>query len=405
MESMSRTTEMAIWRDSRAVALLMAATLTVMANATISPALPGLQQLFADDPHSALLTRLLVTAPSLSIALLAPLVGLAVDRIGRRVLLLAGIILFVIAGSAGLYLPNLPTIFLSRIALGIAVAFIMTAQTALVGDYFAGEARSALTGLQISARNFGGLVFILLAGLVAAVSPRWAFGVYGLALLVLPIAWMVIVEPRRTLSVGQVAYASGSEEQRKWRLPFLGLVVLQSLTNMFFFIMPTQLPFFLDAKGYSSAAMTGMTLSVLMLSGGSVALVYSRIQRAIGYAGVYATGYAAMASGFLLLVTSAAPLLTLAGAALIGAGYAAVSPTFVALTLALAPPHRRGVAGGVLTASVFTGQFISPLLSTPVIMTAGYEGLFLDAAVLLASMAAIALGGTLLRARETRPFR
>ncbi|WP_378951634.1 MFS transporter [Mesorhizobium sp. ANAO-SY3R2] len=397
---------MAIWRDSRAVALLMAATLTVMANATISPALPGLQQLFADDPHSALLTRLLVTAPSLSIALLAPLVGLAVDRIGRRVLLLAGIMLFVIAGSAGLYLPNLPTIFLSRIVLGIAVAFIMTAQTALVGDYFAGEARSALTGLQISARNFGGLVFILLAGLVAAVSPRWVFGVYGLALLVLPIAWTVIVEPRRTLSVGHVAYTSGSEEQRKWRLPFLGLVVLQSATNMFFFIMPTQLPFFLDAKGYSSAAMTGMTLSVLMLSGGSVALAYSRIQRAIGYAGVYAIGYAAMASGFLLLVTSsAAPLLTLAGAALIGAGYAAVSPTFVALTLALAPPHRRGVAGGVLTASVFTGQFISPLLSTPVIMTAGYEGLFLDAAVLLASMAAIALGGTLLQARDTRPFR
>lgn len=221
---------------------------------------------------------------------------------------------------------------------------------------------------------------------------------------VLPIAWMVIVEPR-TLSVGQVAYTSGSEEQRKWRLPFLGLVVLQSLTNMFFFIMPTQLPFFLEAKGYSSAAMTGMTLSVLMLSGGSVALVYSRIQRAIDYSGVYATGYAAMASGFLLLVTSAVPLFTLAGAALIGAGYAAVSPTFVALTLALAPPHRRGVAGGVLTASVFTGQFISPLLSTPVIMTAGYEGLFLGTAVLLASMVAIALGGTLLRARETRPFR
>ncbi len=77
MESISRTTEMPIWRDSRAVALLMAATLTVMANATISPALPGLQQLFADDPHSALLTRLLVTAPSLSIALLAPLAGAA----------------------------------------------------------------------------------------------------------------------------------------------------------------------------------------------------------------------------------------------------------------------------------------------------------------------------------------
>lgn len=391
MENDSKATEITIWRDSRAVALLMAATLTVMANATISPALPGLQRLFADDPNAVLLTRLLVTAPSLSIALLAPFVGLFVDRIGRRVPLLGGIILFVIAGSAGLFLQDLLAILLSRIVLGIAVALIMTTQTALIGDYFSGEARNALTGLQISARNFGGLIFILLAGLVATVSPRLVFGVYGLALLVLPIAWLVIVEPQRAPSVGKVASSSGLEDPQKWHLPFLGLVVLQSITNMFFFIMPTQLPFFLDANGYASANMTGLTLSMLMLSGGSVALTYSRIQRAIGYAGVYTIGYAAMAFGFLLLVTSAMPLFALAGAALIGAGYAAVSPTFVALTLSLAPPHYRGLAGGILTASVFAGQFISPLLSTPVIMTADYEGLFLAAAVFLASMAAIAL--------------
>ena len=401
MKTLADTTEPAVWRDSRAVALLMAATLTVMANATISPALPGLQRLFQDDPNAALLTRLLVTAPSLSIALLAPFVGLAVDRIGRRVILLSGIVLFVITGSAGLYLPDLPTIFISRFVLGVAVALIMTAQTTLVGDYFSGERRSALTGLQISARNFGGLVFILLAGFAAAMSPRWAFGIYGLAMLVLPVAWMAIVEPRHAQSVGRASIASGFAEQRKWPLPFLGLVALQSLTNMLFFIMPTQLPFFLEAQGYGSAGSTGITLSVLMLTGGCVALAYARLQRAIGYRGVYAAGYASMALGFLLLVTSATSLQIFAGTALIGAGYAAVSPTFVALTLALAPPHRRGVAGGVLTASVFIGQFISPLLSTPVIENAGYDGLFTDTAALLASMAAIAFVSSLLDARRT----
>jgi len=35
----------------------------------------------------------------------------------------------------------------------------------------------------------------------------------------------------------------GPWSSKKWRWPFLGLVVLQSLTNMLFFIMPTQLPF------------------------------------------------------------------------------------------------------------------------------------------------------------------
>ena len=74
----------AIWRDRRAQALLLAATLTIMANATISPALPGLAREFADHPQVALLTRLLVPAPSLAVVLVAPLVGVLSDRIGRR---------------------------------------------------------------------------------------------------------------------------------------------------------------------------------------------------------------------------------------------------------------------------------------------------------------------------------
>jgi MFS family permease len=249
--------------------------------------------------------------------------------------------------------------------------------------------------LQISARNFGGLLFILLAGWVAAMSPRFPFAVYGLALLVLPLMWKVIAEPHRAAPRREGGPAAGAAEPPAWRLLFSGLVVLQALTNMFFFIMPTQLPFYFDAQGYNSAVMTGATLSVLMLTGGCLALLYSRIQRAIGYAGVFASGYAAMAAGFLLLPQP--PPLSFAGAALIGAGYAMVSPSFVAITLNLAPPQRRGMAGGVLTASVFIGQFCSPLLSTPAILGYGYHGLFLGATAVLGTMAAAALIGSLSR--------
>jgi MFS family permease len=80
---------------------------------------------------------------------------------------------------------------------------------------------------------------------------------------------------------------------------------------------------------------------------------------------------------------------------MIGAGYALVSPTFAALVLNVVPAERRGLAGGILTASVFIGQFCSPLLSTPAISGFGYEGLFRGTAVLLATMvlAAAAIGG------------
>lgn len=391
METVLATRQIPVWQDPRAIALLMAAALTTMANATIAPALPGLERLFADDPNAALLTRLLVPAPSLAVALCAPLAGIAADRIGRRRLLLLGVVLFVLSGCAGLVLPDLPTIFASRLVLGLAVALIMTAQTALIGDYFSGDDRNALTGLQISARNLGGLVFILTAGWVATISSRLPFAIYGLAAAVLPLMWKVIVDPPRRARASSTKTAGGSDDRRPWRARFALLVLLQGATNMIFFVMPTQLAFFFEAAGHDSAIMTGSTLGVLMLSGGGLALLYPRIQRAIGYAGVFALGYGAMALGFLVLVLAATPLPIFAAAAAIGAGYALVSPPFIALALNLAPARERGMAGGVLTASVFVGQFCSPLASTPLIAGQGYAGLFGGSAAVLALMAVTAL--------------
>jgi len=307
-------------------------------------------------------------------------------RPGRR-LLLAGVVLFVIAGCAGLVLPDLPAIFASRLVLGIAVALIMTAQTALIGDYFTGDDRSALSGMQISARNFGGFVFISLAGWLAAVSPRLPFAIYGIAAAALPLMWKVVVDPPRIPRAPGHEPEDSSPAHSSWGIVFALLVLLQAATNMIFFIMPTQLSFFFAAAGRDSAVMTGSALGVLTLSGGGFALLYSRVQRAVGYGGIFALGYGAMALGFLLLTLAATPPAWFAAAAAIGAGYALVSPSFVTVALRLAPLRRRGMAGGLLTASVFIGQFCSPLLSTPLIASYGYEGLFRSTSLLLAAMA------------------
>lgn len=392
MESIVEIRERPIWQEPRAIALLLAASLTTMANATISPALPGIERLFADDPNAALLTRLLVPAPSLSVALFAPLAGFAADRIGRRSMLLIGVVLFVIAGCAGLILPDLRSIFVSRLVLGIAVALIMTAQTALIGDYFTGDDRNALTGLQISARNFGGLVFISLAGWAAALSPRLPFAIYGLAAVFLPLMWLTIVEPPRIAAAPGTMPAGSRDGHPSWRSLLAALVLLQGVTNMIFFLMPTQISFFLEARGYESAAMTGTVLGLLMIAGGCSALLYRRVQRAIGSAGIFAAGYAAMALGFLLLSRSSSMPSLCAAALLIGTGYALVSPSFVAMALDLAPRRSRGKAGGILTASIFIGQFCSPLVSTPLIAAQGYGTLFGGTAWLLAIMALAAMG-------------
>lgn len=398
-----RGPERAVWRDRRAIALLLAAMLTTMANSTISPALPGLRRLFSDDPHAELLTRMLVSAPSLTVVLCAPLIGVITDHLDRRRTLLLGMAIFVITGMAGLILPDLPSIFASRLGLGLAVAMIMTTQTALVGDFFAGPRRQAMTGLQISARNFGGLVFITLAGWLAAYAPRLPFAVYGLAAFFLPLVWRWIpptnrAEPANARADPTWTASPAKVHTPRWPLLVAALALLQMTTNMIFFLMPTQLPFYLEASGYDSARATGLALGCLMISGGFAALTYPRVVGRLGYGGTYGLGYLIFAAGLFSLAMAHEPLVIGAAVAAVGVGYSLVMPNFVALALDIAPQRKAGFAGGFLTASVFLGQFLSPLISTPAIVRFGYGPTYTAVALLLIAMAAAALSAPLFRA-------
>ncbi|TLP45546.1 MFS transporter [Cohaesibacter sp. CAU 1516] len=385
--------------DPRVWALLFAASLTTMANATIAPALTGLEAAYGDQPHAALLIRLLVPAPSLSIILFASMAGMAVDRHGRKRVLMLGLVLFVLAGPAGYFLEDLSLIFGSRLLLGVGVALIMTAQTTIVGDLFTGSRRATLNGLQISARNLGGLVFIALAGWLAGLSPHLPFLVYGLAILLLPLVALSLHDissaHQREDGAAHRPHTDPQERDSEsdhagWFGQLLALATLQGFTSLCFFLMPTQLPFYLQDLGYDSGAMTGILLAVLMFFGGVAALWYGWLKRRVPYVIVFGSGYALMALGMGLMALDGGVWGLASGAASVGFGFALVMPNFVTLMLQLAPESHRGRASGILSTSIFLGQLLSPLASMPVIAAFGFQGAFGLFGVILALVAGIA---------------
>jgi len=368
--------------DRRAVALLLAATLTTMANAAISPALPGLEARFADHPQAALLTRFLVPAPSVAVVLIAGWTGVLADRVGKRALLLGGVLMFAIAGCLGMALNSLEAILASRLALGVAVALIMTAQTALIADYFDGAARSRLLGLQISARNIGGLVSITLAGVLALMSPMHAFAIHGLALLILPVLWFAITEPPR--APAPVAKTGSDTGQTQGLGPGLwSMAALQMLTTLCFFTMPTQVPFFVTSHGIDNTAVIGGVMGALTLAGALAATRYAVLKPRLGHARLFMLGYGLMGGGMAVLALAPGLALIFVGATLVGLGFATVSPNFNEIALKSAPANRRGRAAGVMTTSVFLGQIISPFLTLPLVRATGYPGTFATLAVVL----------------------
>jgi len=163
---------------------LLVSSLTVMAGATIAPALPSMQAHFAEVKQAGLLIRLVLTLPALFIVLAAPIAGWFLDRNGRLRLLIPAMVLYGIAGSSGLYLDTIGSILAGRALLGVAVAGIMTAATTLVADYYEGQARAQFMGWQAAFMSFGGVVFLTAGG----GSPSWA-GVGHLQFTYLPSCW------------------------------------------------------------------------------------------------------------------------------------------------------------------------------------------------------------------------
>ncbi|WP_172298114.1 MFS transporter [Pseudoruegeria sp. HB172150] len=383
---------MDILRDPRAIALLLAASLTIMSNATISPGLPGIEAMFSETPNAALLTRLLVTAPALLIAFVAPFAGMAADRFGRKKQLIFGVGLFAIAGTAGLYLRDLHILLASRLILGFSVALVMTAQAALLGDIFAGEKRGRFMGYQMSAVNFGGFFFIAAAGWLAGLNPIFPFALYGIALLYIPFLQRALPDSHAPEPTGHDGPgASGGEPG--WLFTLCLTILLCGLTFALFYVMPTQLPYFLASSGHEDPKLAGLAMGVVVLAAGTASLFFGAIRRWCGRAGTPAAGYVFMSIGFWVLHLSGGLPVIGAGAALVGIGVGIVMPTFVAIALDVAPPHRRGTVSGAITTAIFLGQFVSPFLSQPLIDNLGYRtAFFIGAGVLALFVPAVLVG-------------
>ncbi|MBU0551952.1 MFS transporter [Myxococcota bacterium] len=353
------------------ITLLAASSLTVMAGAIISPALPGVRAAFADVPGVDLLALLTLTLPALLIGLFGLPTAALIRRYGARPILLGGALLYALAGSAGLWVKGIEALLVSRAALGISTAALMTVVTVLAGALFDEAPRARFLGLQAASMGFGGVIYLALGGALAAIHWRGPFGVYALALLLIPlIAWSLPPGAREAPEAASSTPTPPPRLARIFTASFIGSVG--------FYALPTQLPFFLtDGLHLSDPRLAGGLLAWMTLVASLVSLNFARVlrllasprrARALTYlfigVGVAATGLARGPWGV------AAAMLSL------GLGMGLFMPLLMQAILSAAQGPHRARAAGLLTTTMFLGQFTSPLLSAPLVNAGGFPLMF-----------------------------
>ncbi|MDR2639753.1 MAG: MFS transporter, partial [Helicobacteraceae bacterium] len=220
------------------IVLWLIAALTMLSGATIAASLPGISAHFVPSGENGIISRLILTIPALTIAVVAPFAGWAIHRFGRIKPIYFSLILYALAGCSGLFAESIAALLIGRVGLGAAVAILMTAGTTLIGDYYEGVERDRFLSMQGAFVTLGGVFFLSGGGFLADYSWRAPFGVYLVSLCFIPLTALALFEPKARHHDDQNASLFGEGGY----FDALPAFAVAFFTMAIFYIVPTQLP-------------------------------------------------------------------------------------------------------------------------------------------------------------------
>lgn len=362
------------------ITLLLASMLTVLSGALVAPALPAINRTFQEVPNSELLTKLIITLPALFIAIFSPVAGILIDRFKKLPYFRFSLLLYALSGSTGFILHNIYHILISRAFLGIAVAGIMTTATTLAGDYFQDQERNRFLGIQGAFMAFGGTIFILIAGLLADINWNYPFLVYSLSLIVLMLTYFYLHEP----NIEHHEASKKNNRSVKSKLTVIGIYFLVFVGMLLFYFVPVQSPFLINKIGIESGLLISVALVASTLFAAISSFAYSRIKRKLSFRSIFLITFAGVTTGYLVISMADNYFNILLGLIIAGAGLGLLMPNANTWIIQISPPAIRGKLIGGLTATVFMGQFLSPIAASPLIENFQLSGLFFYGALIAA---------------------
>lgn len=368
------------------ITVVIAAFLPILAIISMFPAVPAMIQHFSADPAASVKVPSMVSAPGLTIAIVALFAGILVDRFGRRRLLLIATFFYGIFGALPFLLDSLNAVYASRLALGLAEAAILTTLNTLIADYWDDAGRRnwlTVQGLAGPALSSGVIYF---AGTL--VEWRWnaIFLLYLVALPIFLAMWAWLYEPQSNAAARAML---GIDERRASSGAFpwgaitgVGLLTLFSSAIYYVFIINGGIIWQeLGVRNSADIGRISALPTLFVLAGAVVFWIQGRL-------GVSARG---QIFTYLLLLGAGLALIGLShdwkgmvlGMSLQQTGAGMTVPVLIAWAQSRMPVAHRGRGMGVWAACFFFGQFSSPLLVSLIRSGMGsMHGAFLVAGVM-----------------------
>ena len=376
------------------LALLMASMMVLMGSSAVSPALHGIE---VELETSKYLASMVISLPSLVVAICGFPMGYLADRVGLAKTLIASLVLFIVSGVLGYFCTDIYTLLATRVFLGIGIAGISTAATGLMGIYYDGDERMRVMAIQSAFMGFGGVVLEIIGGLMADVAWNVPFLVY---LIALPILIAGLIAVRDVIMPGNRGGSSGEfAEGSKANMAVLYASIFMLMFLMF--IVTVNVSDILTSMGESmtvcglvlalmgldiltsmgeSMTVCGLVLALMGLTQVFTSIAYSRLRRIPRYQYVLMAAFVLQAVGIVLFASDDLVILSV-GVGIMGVGLGIGMPTITNNLAMMSPASAQGKTMGIYSCLMNLGTSLSAVVMGPIIVAIGYTASFELAAV------------------------
>jgi predicted MFS family arabinose efflux permease len=336
------------------ISVLSLSLLTVMSGAAVAPAVADIIAFF---PASAMLGKMVLTTPALSIIPVALLTGMFSSRVPRKRLIYTGIFFYIVGGFGGGLADSIPFLLSMRAVLGIGVGILMPLSTGIIADLWSGYEKTKTMGYASAATNLGGIIATLLSGLLAAISWRASFFIYLLGVPVFLLVFFFLPEQHpRQATEKQPRNAAGN--LGFYALWGMGMFLLMAA----FYTIPVNIALYIQENGLGDSRMAGFAMAVMTGSSFLTGLVFGRLNKVIGpWLPILSLGGFAISFYGLSAYPSTVPLFCFL--ILNGLGFGTLVPLIMNGVTRKAAKSSGTVGTSVVTSFLFAGQFASPLLT------------------------------------------
>jgi ACDE family multidrug resistance protein len=363
----------ALYLDTNLQIVFGVTLMAVLGVSSITPAFPRIVQELGISSQAI---GLLITVFTFPGVLLAPVLGVLADRLGRKKILVPALMLFGVAGGACAFARHFNLLLTLRFLQGVGAASLGSLNVTLIGDLYSGKERTAAMGYNASVLSLGTASYPAIGGALATLGWYYPF---VLPFVAIPIGLLVLFSlknPELKSEQNLKEYFGNAWKSIKSR-QVIGLFLASVIT--FIMLYGSYLTYFPLLLGNSFGATPWRIGLIMAMMSLTTALTSSQLGK---LARVY-SGRTLLQASFIIyaLALVIIPFVPNLWAFLIpilvfGVAHGVNIPNIQTLLAGLAPTEYRAAFMSVNGMVLRLGQTLGPLLMGAVFGLWGASGVF-----------------------------